>query len=514
MRFQGRKAGFAIALSIVTAILIAGCGGGSESGGTSSGASGKSEIPPTLKVVVGAEFGSLDPNIAFGEVEAMVSGLVAGTLTKYQVENPGEPELAEKLTHNQNYTEWVATLKPGLNFSNGEPVTAADVKATFDRILKSEEGPFAFVANLTSVTVKNPRTVRFEFSKPDVGFASIASLDVFGIWPAAGLKEGDSFWKHPISAGPYEIESYDSSRVKLTLNSSYSGPKEERPKQVEFNVVEDPGTRLAQVKTGQANWAFDLPANLIPQMTGSVEKQIAPVPSVYQLLMNNSVKPFDDVRVRRAVSFALDREAISQTAFGGEAKPTSRYWPEIFAERAEAEEKLQETGPNIAAAKRELKGTECENGCTVSLLGKTTTPWNQPAMLLIQQQLEAIGMKVNLQSRDYATASEEEAGGEYEMALEFFVSPAPAEEALALVNFGPGPPLYTAWTKFESKKVGGLIEKLAATPLAERHQVGLELGEVFAEEMPWAALANVVFVNASNLPESVVHQELFALKVK
>ncbi len=514
MRHWDKKARFATAIAIATAILVAGCGGGSESGGTSSGTSGKPEIPASVNVVVGAEFGTLDPNISSGENESMVSGLLAGTLTKYQVENQGELELAEKLVHNKNYTEWTATLKPGLKFSNGEPVTATDVKATFDRILKGETGPFGYIQNLTSVTVKDPRTVVFKFSSSAAGFASIVSLSVFAIWPATGLEEGNSFWKRPISAGPYALESYDSHQVKLTLNSKYSGPEEDRPKQVEFNVVEDPGTRLAQVRTGQANWAFDLPANLIPQMTGSVEKQIAPIPSVYQLLMNNAVKPFDDVRVRRAVSFALDREAISQTAFGGEAKPTSRYWPAIFAERAQAEEGLQETGPNLTAAKRELKGTECESGCTVNLLGQTTTPWNQPAMLLIQQQLEAIGMKVNLQSRDFATATEEEAGGEYEMALQFFVSEAPVEEALALVNFNPGPPLNGAFTNFESKQVTALIEELAATPLDERHQVGLELGNVFAEEMPWAAIANVVFVNASNLPESVIHQELFALKIK
>jgi peptide/nickel transport system substrate-binding protein len=501
-------------LMAAATVVLTGCGGGSSSGGGgASGAVSEAEVPSTVKVVVGAEFGSLEPNIVVGEYEFMVMGLYAGTLTKYQSGKQGEPELAEKFVPNKDFTEWTATLKPGLKFSDGTPLTANDVKATFDRIIEGEGVPFLGSPNLTSVTVKDPRTVVFKFKSPEAGFSSVVSQADFGIWPAAGLKQGESFWKHPISAGPYAIETFGPRQVKMSLNPNYPSPGP-RPKAVEFNVVEDPGTRLAQVKTGQANWAFDLPANLIPQMTGSVEKQLQAVPGVYQLLMNNTTKPFDDARVRRAISYALDREAIVEAAFAGEVRPTSRYWPAIFPERAKAEESLQETTANVEAAKRELKGTECENGCTVNLVGFAPFPWTQPTMLLIQQQLEAIGIQVNTQARDFATVIELEENAEFEMILSFFLSPAPVEEGLARANLKPGPPLFASHTRFESKSTSELIEKLAATPTDQREQVGLEVGEVLAGEMPWAALADTTFINASNLPESVIRGELFELKIE
>jgi ABC-type transport system substrate-binding protein len=299
----------------------------------------------------------------------------------------------------------------------------------------------------------------------------------------------------------------------MSRNPYYDGEKP-GPEAIEFTIVEDPGTRLSEVKTGQANFALDLPGNFVPQITSPAEKQLNVVPGNFMVLLNNKDPILSDKKIRRAIGFALDREAISEVGFGGEAKPNSRYWPEPFTAFREAEEGQQELTPNLTAAKRELKGTACEGGCKLDLLGSSSLPWMSPVQLLIQQQLQEIGIEVAPRTADDATALQQEENSEFQMFLDRYQVWAPIDEFVPYTNLDPGGPLGAFFTQFESKRAEELTEKMRETPLASRGPIAKELGELYAEEVPWVDLADLSYVNASNLPESMVHGELMELKVK
>ncbi|MBS1882972.1 MAG: ABC transporter substrate-binding protein [Actinobacteria bacterium] len=494
--------------------ILAGCGGGTESTeGASGSATAEASAPKTLKVVAAGNFTTLDPDSMVLINDWMVSGLYAATLTQYGEGHQGKPELAEKLVPNANYTRWTVTLKPGIKFSDGSPITAADVKASLERVKKEFGIGLLFIPNMKSVSTSGRRTAVISFSSPEPNFPAAVSTPSLAIFPAAGLKKGESFFSQPVGAGPYVVDSFRQHRVTMSRNPYYGGEKP-GPEAIEFTIVEDPGTRLAEVKTGQANFALDLPGNFVPQITSPAEKQLNVVPGNFVVLLNNKDPLLSDRRIRRAIGFALDREAISKVGFGGEARPNSRYWPEPFTAFREAEEDRQELTSNLAAAKRELKGTACESGCKLDLLGSSSLPWMSPVQLLIQQQLQEIGIEVAPRTTDDATALEQEENSEFQMFLDRYQVWAPIDEFLPYTNLDPGGPLGAFFTQFESKKAEGLTEEIRETPLDARAPIAKELGELYAEEVPWVDLADLSYVNASNLPESMVHGELMELKVK
>jgi len=498
---------------VVGGVALAACGGGSSTGGGSgTNATQGAEVPKNLKALVGSEFLTLEPNALIAEQDGFVAGLYGATLTKYSDGKQGEPEVAEKLTPNKDFTEWTVKIKSGQKFSDGSPLTAADVVATFDYILEGEGIPLVVLPNLRSATLKGSDTVVLKFAAPEAGFPSIVSSPDFNILPAAGLKQGESFFSHPISAGPYVVDSFGARKAKLSLNPNYTLGKKPEPQSVEISVVEDAGTRLAAVKTGEANWAFDLPGGLIPQITSPAEIQLQPYPGTSDLVMNNKVKPFDDPKVRRAISLALDREAISQAAYGGEAPPLSRYWPSALTEFSRQEQSKQQPTADIAAAERELKGTECESGCSATLLGRSSAPWMQTVQLLVQQQLEAIGIQLTPKLADQATTLEQLEKGEFETAIENFAAGAPAPQEISRLTMLPG--VFSAsFTGYESPRAEELVEQLNSTPADQQAPVAKEIGDLFAKDAPWANLTDWVVINASNLPESVVRGLFYTLQV-
>ncbi len=281
-------------LSIASVAVVAGlsaCGGG---GGTDAGADATeahAPAPKELKVVVGAKMLGLEPNGVTIEEDFFVASLFGGTLTKYaEGDEVGKPELAQSLVESKDGLQWIVKLRPGLKFSDGSPLTATDVEATFEHIL-SDETAFQslYVPTLKSVKAEGPTTVLFNLEAPSPVLPALLSAPDFMILPAKGLAEGEKFFQNPISAGPYQIDSWTPQHAEFSVNPNYYGQKPESSK-VTISVTEDPGTRLSEVKTGEANLAFDLPANLIPQFTDGAELQIANLPGSTILMSTTTLR--------------------------------------------------------------------------------------------------------------------------------------------------------------------------------------------------------------------------------
>ncbi len=200
---------------------------------------------------------------------------------------------------------------------------------------------------------------------------------------------------------------------------------------------------------------------------------------------------------------------MNETAWGGKGHPNAGYWPQAFPYYNPA----QDTAPDVAAAERELQGTKCENGCTLHYLVKSAAPWAQPAALLLQQQLEPLGIKLELESVDYATYLAREEKMQYEMTLDTWTGLVAEPESLTTINLQPSGPVKAAFTGYKSPKMDSLIEELLASPVAKRAPIAKQVEELFLEDMPFANVVDLFYVNAANVPESVLRQELLGLRV-
>lgn len=507
-----RRAATLVIGLLVAALVLAGCGDSGSSGvSTSAGPSrdlasaDSSTVPSEITIANDQVVTSLDPNVFASYEFTLVTFLWGGFLTSY---GPGEPLLASTVTPSADRKVWTVTLKPGVKFSDGTPITAKDVVATFEH-LDHKEGVEVdlfigtFFEKLVSVKESGKSTAVFRFSAPYPDFAKQVSMPEMVIVPASGLAEGESFWKHPISAGRYKVEHADvvNGTFSFTENPYYPGRHPE-VKQVEVTAVPDPATRLAQLKSGQIDYAVNMPGNLLPQISGDLRVDPAPWDGGALFLgpIVSKGSLLADPRIREAIDLALDRKQISETALGGEIAGRPLYG--IPWNTTNEPPNTPPFEPDLEKAEALLKGTACENGCTIQTEYYTDAVWQLPvAIQVVAEQLSKIGIDLKLNGITVSQGSTIEQPGA-ELAMEWTGNY--VNSATYLSNYYIGGPWF-ATHGFSSPKMKALAQRMAVADPEELEPMIEEANELFADENPpFIPLTTLTYLGASTLPKDVI----------
>jgi peptide/nickel transport system substrate-binding protein len=280
--------------------------------------------PPddTLVVLIDTIIETSDPRFCLNNYETKLSRLVAPGLTT--TDNDAlEPRanLAASWTM-LDPTTWEFVLRPGLKFSDGSPVTAADVAWTFTSVL-AEGSPAvsskSFRERFTKVEATGPLTVRFHLVKP---LATLLGDVEFGVVSHRAARADGSFpGGRVVGAGPYKVAALDQRRIVLLQNEHYVGPAPLVPR-IELRVVRDAGARNLMLVGGSADLAQNaVRLDLIDDVArrGALAVTSGKSAVLSYLMMNNEDPVLEDVRVRQAIALALDRDAIIAAKFSGRA---------------------------------------------------------------------------------------------------------------------------------------------------------------------------------------------------
>lgn len=491
---------------VVAAVALVGCGSSESTSSSQSAASGQSStVPDVIRIANDQVVTSLDPNVFASYEFTLVTFLWGGFLTTY---GPGEPFLAGKVSSSDDFKVWTVTLRPGVKFSDGTPVAARDVVATFERLDKRrgiETDLFigTFFDQFTSVTAADESTAIFRFRDPYPDFAKQVSMPEFVIVPASGLARGESFWKHPISAGRYQVEKADvaNGTFSFTANPNYPG-RHPQVKRVEVTAVPDAATRLAQLKSGQLDYAVNMPGNLLPQITGELRVDPAPWNGGALFLGPNTGKGSDlaDPRIRQAIHLALDRKQISETALGGEVAGKPLYG--IPWNTTNEPPNVPAFDPDLEKAKELLEGTACENGCTIQTEYYTDAVWQLPvAIQVVAQQLREIGIDLKLDGISVAKGSTLKQNG-WELAMEWTGNYVDSPTYLSNYYIGGS---WFAPHGFSSPKMRALAKRMAVADPKDLGPMIEEANQLYAEENPpFIPLTTLTYLGASTLPADVI----------
>ncbi len=261
--------------------------------------------------------------------------LVYDTLFWSQASGDPEPWLAEKAVPSADFTRWTVTLRPNLKWQDGKPLTAEDVKFTFDYYLKFAAlgGSGRYVHHVSDVPpfqraeVLNPRTVRFIYKKPAPTFKILPGADLpiipKHVW--ARIKDPAKATKMlPVGSGPYRVTKIVPDQLYvLKANRGYF---KGRPTvdELDLPIVQDPTAAFQSLRTGQVDFVpRNLPPELITQF--SHESGIREVKATRllstQLYFNARKVPWSDARVRKAISLATDERAIVRRVLLGHGRP-------------------------------------------------------------------------------------------------------------------------------------------------------------------------------------------------
>lgn len=241
--------------------------------------------------------------------------------------NTLEPYLAESFEANDDLTVWTFHLRAGVKWHDGAPLTADDVKFTFDRARDPDEGATnaADFAKVVDVRVIDPLTVSVQLAAPDAFFAARLALGGNEIIPRhvlggfTRLADAVDFnSKSPIGTGPFKmVRAVPGSFFELTRNDDFflGAPNLDG---LVFRVVPDGNTRVTQLLTGQLDWV-DIEPPQLPAVSNVRHVQVTAFDSLgYQIFAWNLRNPlFQDARVREAMMYAVDRRAMIATVSPG-----------------------------------------------------------------------------------------------------------------------------------------------------------------------------------------------------
>lgn len=226
-------------------------------------------------------------------------------------------------------TEGLLTLREGVSFTNGEPMNADAVVHSVEIFMDEEQTPaYARVSDLfESVERVDDMTVRITLS--DTYPAFMLALSQISIVPPAYWNEVglEAYGQEPIGTGPFVFESWvRDDRLVMSANPDYWGEAPEGITELIWRPVPEDSARLAGLQTGEFQIVKDLPVSAIPVLENESDVTLVPVPSyrIYQIGLasqDEHVSPLQDVRVRQALNYAVDSQAIIDALFFGRAIP-------------------------------------------------------------------------------------------------------------------------------------------------------------------------------------------------
>ncbi|MEO0692215.1 MAG: ABC transporter substrate-binding protein, partial [Pseudomonadota bacterium] len=269
-----------------------------------------------IVIVIGSEPTTLDPHAADDGGEKAVNDNVFETLMVRDTEGNLGLGLAAAEPTQVDPTTWEFTLKPGMTFHNGEPLDAAAVAFSVERMIDPElnSEQLSYFSTMSGAEVIDDVTVHIKTSGPDPILP--ARMYYFMIVPPeASAAEG--FAEAPVGSGPYKFVSWDrGNEIVLEANADYRGGAPE-VSQVTYRFIEEPGTRLSTLLAGEV----DLVTNLLPEFMGQVPQAASMRGLEHPMVLLNADGGITaDARVRQALNYAIDKEALASALFEGQAQ--------------------------------------------------------------------------------------------------------------------------------------------------------------------------------------------------
>jgi ABC-type transport system substrate-binding protein len=261
---------------------------------------------------------TLDGSVAGDATSMNGIYLTSGQLTRFNPDREPVLDLAESIEVAEDGLSATVTLLPDLTYSDGTPIVAEDLQYAVER---NRNGTGAgFIATIESVDVVDDRTAVVNLNGPDPDLLSWFAERSLQLHPKSLVESDPDYWSHPVSGGPYMVEQGwvpGSDLFRAVENPNYpKGPM--MAKAIEIVSVPDAASRILQVTSGELDAALDIPLSSLETLPEQAEPSYAGVGGSNYLIANQALGgPLADDRVRQAMSFAVDREAISQRAFFG-----------------------------------------------------------------------------------------------------------------------------------------------------------------------------------------------------
>ena len=374
------------ALTAAAAMVLTACGGGGSStgsGGTDASGGPKGTVTAGVAYET-TDYGPITTSaLGMGANWQVLEGLYRFNMADYSV----SPALAAGDPVKVSDTEYEVSLREGAKFSDGTPVTAADVVSSYERATSEKSIYRQFFTFVDSVSAKDDSTVTITLKHP---FANLKERFV-NVRVVPSSMDEDSLKAKPIGSGPYKYEAITATEITAVPNENYTGNEPAKVATLKWQALKDDSARLAAAIGGTVDVMEAVPASTQDQLK-SVGWNVESKPGYGNpfMMFNTRKAPFDKPEVRRAFLKAIDKQKLISSALDGQAVEATSFLPE--ANPAYKKPATDLSYDKAAATK--LLSDAGVSGLEINLV-TTDHPWVLNLVPQIKSDLEALGVKVN-----------------------------------------------------------------------------------------------------------------------
>lgn len=371
----------------------------------------------TLYFGLSGEPTTLDSTINAGTPARTIRLAIHRGLVNYGPDGKLSPELSESYEVSPDALTYIFKLRDA-KFHDGSPVTAEDVKASLDRI-KAADSKATYrneLGVIRAIDTPDAKTVKLTLSKPFVPLIHYLALPESAIVPAAWIKaHGTDPNAAPVGAGPFKFGAWERGR-ELTVEKFDGYYKQGKPHLADVHYVfyGDENTRVNALKSGDVDIIDYVPWKDAASIEADPELMLENTSGPFMMLQfNTKVEPFSKPEVRQAISYAIDRAAIINTAFNGRGTPLyGLAIPEGYM--GYSKEKANYFRHDVEKAKELLAKAGYPNGFEARLLATSQYGFHNNTAIAVQAELAKIGIKAKLDLPDWSGRIAKNNAGDYD----------------------------------------------------------------------------------------------------
>ncbi len=435
----------------------------------------------TINFALSGNPDTLDPHTTSGTLTFQVVRSFYDTLVEPNAEGRIVPALAESWNVSDNNLTWTFNLREGVTFHNGDTLTSADVKATIERLMSPElSSPKASeFDSIERIETPDDETVVLRLSEPYAPLLSTLASGWGAILPKRLIDAGHDFANEPVGTGPFVFEEWvRDNRVVMTRNSSYWMEGVPMVDRVVMNIIVEPSVQVQGLIAGELDIIDTVPSEDVALLRRNDETRVQQDLSalVMVLAMNTNRPPLDQVTVRQAISQAIDKQAVLDTAYGG-GEPVSTFMDYSDPYYVDYSEILPHD-PEAARRKLEEAGFDLSEPLTMAL------PQNYDAHVqagqIYEDMLSEVGLTIELRLVDWSTwLSDVYRGGNYDLTVVGHTGKLDPDGRLS--GYGTG----RSYVHWENQEAARLIEEArSVVDFEERKALYARVLELMAREVP------------------------------
>jgi oligopeptide transport system substrate-binding protein len=459
-----------LAVVLVAALgAVVGCGGGEETTTTTAKPADQPVSGGTLSIYIN-EPAFIDPVNLQESEGTKVGDALFDSLAKFDpITAKLLPAAAESWSANADASVWTFKLRAGATFSDGTPVTAADFKYAWERICNpANESEVAYhlapvkgydemqagtATELSGVKAIDATTLEVTLNYGFGDFEYVVGHPALAPIPKAAVeKDPKAFADMPIGNGPFKMAepwAHDQ-YIKVVRNDAYYGDKAYLDG-VDFKILADEATAWLEFKAGNLDFNESVPSESRDEaittygqsadgLTVSPGKQYlgGPELSIYYILMNNKDELLKNAALREALSLAVNRQAISDTVYGGVRVPASSIVPEGVAGYEAGAWQYSKYDVEAAKAKLAEAGYPEGKGLPEITISFNSGSGHEDVMALIQADWAKIGVTAKLDGQEWAQYLDKLQAGEYQVGRLGWIADYPIIDNFLYPLFTPG----------------------------------------------------------------------------